>query len=78
MIEEIEKRKKMERQEPGVALERFDELSGGVVVGNVEPQAVRNGGWDSFPEAKRVSAHKVRPIPKRIVEGIEEEGSRGF
>ncbi|PKI55359.1 hypothetical protein CRG98_024269, partial [Punica granatum] len=33
-----------------------------------------DGSWYTLTEAEGVSSDKVRPISKRVIEGVEEEG----
>lgn len=61
---------------PGVSFKGLDELCGGVVVWNVEPETVGDGGGGALAQAERVPTDEVGALPVWIVEGVEEVGSR--
>ncbi|KVH99295.1 hypothetical protein Ccrd_022478 [Cynara cardunculus var. scolymus] len=61
---------------PSVPLTRLDKLSGGIIIGNVKPEAVRNGGRHSLTKTERVSTNKIRTFSIWIIEGVEEKRSR--
>lgn len=58
---------------PGVSFAGLDELCGSVVVGDVEPEAVRDGRWDALSQAERVATDEVRAFPEWIVQRVEEK-----
>lgn len=63
-------------KKPGISFTRFDELSRCIVIGDVEPEAMRNGGWNTLAKAERISANKIHTLGVRVIEGVEEIGSR--
>lgn len=66
-----------EEKEPGVALSRLDKLSRGIIVGDIEPETVRDGSWYTFPHAKRVATDKISTLDVGIIKGVEEERGGG-
>lgn len=59
---------------PGVTLEWLDELSRCIIVGDVEPEAMRDGSGNTFSQAERVATDKVSTFSIRVIQGVEEEG----
>mmetsp|Transcript_2914 Transcript_2914/g.7652 ORF Transcript_2914/g.7652 Transcript_2914/m.7652 type:complete len:230 (+) Transcript_2914:131-820(+) len=59
-----------------VPLRRLHQLRRRVVVGNVEPQAVRDDGLHALPQAEGVPADEVAAGGEGVVQRVEEEGRR--
>lgn len=61
---------------PIVSLARLDKLCWGIVIRNVEPQAMRHGGGDALAEAERVATDEISTFGERVIKGVEEIGYR--
>lgn len=61
------------KSKPSVPLERLDELSGGIIIRDVEPEAMGNSGWCALAETEGISTNKVGTISVWIVKGVEEK-----
>lgn len=61
------------KNRPRVALTRLDELSWGVIVGDVEPESMRDGSWSSFPHAEGVSTDEISTVSVGVIQGVEKE-----
>ena len=57
---------------PCVPLARLDELSGSIIVRNIEPKTMRNSCSSTFPEAERIPTNKVCSFSVGIIQGVEE------
>ena len=60
---------------PRVPFTRLDKLGGSIIVGYVEPKAMRDSCWSPFAEAERISMNKVCTFTIGIIQGVEEVGS---
>jgi hypothetical protein len=58
---------------PLIPLLGLDQLCGSIIVRDVQPQAVGDGGVSTLPEAEGVSTHKVSTLTVGVVQGVEEE-----
>ncbi len=45
-----------------------------IIVWDVEPQTMTNGGWHALAQRKRVPAHEIGPLAVGIVQSVEEKG----
>ena len=61
---------------PSVPLLRLDELGGGIVIRDVEPETMGNSSGYTFTKTERVSTDEVSAFTVRIVQGVEEQWSR--
>ncbi|KVI09064.1 hypothetical protein Ccrd_012560 [Cynara cardunculus var. scolymus] len=57
-----------------VSFARLDKLSWGIIIWNVEPQAMRNRGGDTLAKAERVATDEISTIGERVIKGIKEIG----
>nr|GLL43532.1 hypothetical protein Itr_chr13CG01100 [Ipomoea trifida] len=62
---------------PGVPLARLDKLGWGIIVRDVEPEAMRNSSRRSLAKAERIATDKVDTFSVWIIESIEEMWSGG-
>lgn len=60
-----------------VAFHWLDHLSGCIVVGNVEPEAVGDGGWTPFAPREGVASYEVGSFSIWVVESVEKVGGGG-
>ena len=57
---------------PFISLQWLHELGRSIIIRDVEPQAMRHCGRDTFPETKRISTDEVSTLAIGIIQGIEE------
>ena len=60
---------------PGVSFARLDKLCRCIIIGDIEPEAMRNSGWDTLTKTERISTNEICTLCKRVIEGVEEKGS---
>jgi hypothetical protein len=58
---------------PAVPLTGLDHLCGGIIVRDVEPQAVGYSSGGTLPKAEGVSTDKVRTFTVGVIQGVEEK-----
>lgn len=58
---------------PSVSFQRLDKLSWGIIIRNVEPEAMRNSCWDTLTKTEWIPTNKIRTFSVWVIEGVEEK-----
>lgn len=58
---------------PGISLQRLDKLGRGIIIRDIEPEAMRNSSRGTLTKTERISTDKICTFCVWIIKGIEKE-----